>query len=149
MESLEGKRGLPRLKPPFPAIKGLYGGPTVINNVETIATVPPIILNGGKWYASFGPNEKNGGTRLTCLTGHFNKPGVYELPLGYPAKKMIYEVGGGIPNGRELKAFVPGGSSTFLLTREEAESATMDYDWFAKRGEFLGSGGVVAIGMTS
>jgi NADH-quinone oxidoreductase subunit F len=145
MESLEGKRGLPRLKPPFPAIKGLYGGPTVINNVETIATVPPIVLNGGKWYVAFGPNEKNGGTRLTCLTGNFNKPGVYELPLGYPIKKMIYDVGGGIPNGRSLKALVPGGSSTFLLTREEAESATMDYDWFAKRGEFMGSGGVVAI----
>jgi len=144
MESLEGKRGLPRLKPPFPAIKGLYGGPTVINNVETIASIPPIIINGGKWFASFGP-EKNGGARLTCLSGHFNKPGVYELPLGYPAKKLIYDVGGGIPKGRSLKALVPGGSSTFLLTREEAESASMDYDWFAKRGEFLGSGGVVAI----
>jgi NADH-quinone oxidoreductase subunit F len=144
MESLEGKRGIPRIRPPFPAVKGLYGGPTVINNVETLASVPHIILGGGAWYAKFGP-EKNGGTRLTCLSGHFNKNGVYELPLGYPLKKLIYDVGGGIPNGHELKAIVPGGSSTFLLTREEAENINMDFDSFAKRGEFLGSGGVVAV----
>src|SRR5215475_8869433 len=121
MESLEGKRGIPRIRPPFPAVVGLWGGPTVINNVETLASVPHIILMCGQ------------------------KFGVYELPLGYPLKKMIYEVGGGIPNGRKLKAVVPGGSSTFVLTAEEAEGMNMDFDSFGKRGEFLGSGGVVIL----
>ena len=142
MESLEGKRGIPRIRPPFPAVVGLYGGPTVINNVESLAAVPHIILDGGQKFADLG-TPKNGGTRLFCLSGHINKPGVYELPLGYPLKKMIYEVGGGIPGGKKLKAVVPGGSSTFILTAEEAEQMNMDFDSFAKRGEFLGSGGVV------
>src|SRR6184192_4295282 len=115
MESLEGKRGIPRIRPPFPAVVGLWGGPTVINNVESLASVPHIILMGGQKFADYGP-PKNGGTRLFCLSGHINKPGVYELPLGYPMKKLIYEVGGGIPGGKKLKAVVPGGSSTFLLT---------------------------------
>jgi NADH-quinone oxidoreductase subunit F len=142
MESLEGKRGIPRIRPPFPAVVGLWGGPTVINNVETLAAVPHIILMGGQKYAELGP-PKNGGTRLFCLSGHVNKPGVYELRMGYPLKKMIYDVGGGIPNGRKLKAVVPGGSSTYVLTAEEAEELNMDFDTFTQRGEFLGSGGVV------
>jgi len=142
MESLEGKRGIPRIRPPFPAVVGLWGGPTVINNVETLAAVPHIILMGGQKYAELGP-PKNGGTRLFCLSGHINKPGVYELRMGYPLKNMIYDVGGGIPNGNKLKAVVPGGSSTYVLTAEEAEQLNMDFDSFAKRGEFLGSGGVV------
>src|SRR5246127_4396727 len=144
MESLEAKGGIPRTPPPSPAVGGLWGGPTVINNVETLASVPHIILMGGQKFADFGP-PKNGGTRLFALSGHINKPGVYELPLGYPLKKMIYEVGGGIPNGRKLKAVVPGGSSTFVLTAEEAEQMNMDFDSFGKRGEFLGSGGVVIL----
>src|ERR1700748_1354853 len=148
MESLEGKRGIPRIRPPFPAVVGLWGGPTVINNVESLASVAHIILMGGQKFADFGP-PKNGGTRLFCLSGHVNKPGVYELPLGYPLKKMIYEVGGGIPNGRKLKAVVPGGSSTFVLTAEEAEQMNMDFDSFGKRGEFLGSGGVVILDDTT
>src|ERR1700680_933951 len=111
MESLEGKRGIPRIRPPFPAVVGLWGGPTVINNAETLASVPPIILGGADSYAKLG-TPKNGGTRLFCLAGNLNKPGVYELPMGYNLKKMIYEVGGGIPHGRSLKAVVPGGSST-------------------------------------
>ena len=110
MESLEGKRGIPRIRPPFPAVVGLWGGPTVINNAETLANVPHIILGGADWYAKLG-TPKNGGTRLFCLSGNIAKPGVYELPMGYNLKKMIYEVGGGIPNGRTLKAVVPGGSS--------------------------------------
>ena len=110
MESLEGKRGIPRIRPPFPAVVGLWGGPTVINNAETLASVPHIILGGAEWYAKLG-TPKNGGTRLFCLSGNIDKPGVYELPMGYNLKKMIYEVGGGIPNGRKLKAVVPGGSS--------------------------------------
>src|SRR6202158_5180454 len=100
MESLEGKRGIPRIRPPFPAVVGLWGGPTVINNVETLAAVPPIIMGGAEWYSHLG-TPKNGGTRLFCLAGNLNKPGVYELPMGYNLKKMIYEVGGGIPNGRD------------------------------------------------
>ena len=142
MESLEGKRGIPRIRPPFPAVVGLWGGPTVINNVETLASVPHIILDGGQKFADYGP-PKNGGTRLFCLSGHVNKPGVYELPLGYPLEKMIYDVGGGIPGGKKLKAVVPGGSSTVLLTAEEAVNINMDFESFAKTGGFLGSGGVV------
>src|SRR5437868_2654359 len=107
MESLEGKRGIPRIRPPFPAVVGLWGGPTVINNAETLASVPHIILGGAEWYASLGP-PKNGGTRLFCLSGNLERPGVYELPMGYNLKKMIYEVGGGITNGRSLKAVGQG-----------------------------------------
>ena len=138
MESLEGKRGIPRIRPPFPAVVGLWGGPTVINNAETLAAVPHIILGGADWYAKLG-TPKNGGTRLFCLAGHLNKPGVYELPMGYSLKKMIYEVGGGIPNGRSLKAVVPGGSSTPVLLSEEIDIA-MDFDSVAKAGSMLGSG---------
>src|SRR5574340_468764 len=122
MESLEGKRGIPRIRPPFPAVVGLWGGPTIINNVETLASVPHIILNGGPWYAGLG-TPKNGGTRLFCLSGHVNKPGVYELPLGYNLRKMIFEVAGGIPNGRQLKAVVTGGSSCPCLTADEIDVA--------------------------
>src|SRR6204780_1968823 len=110
MESLEGKRGIPRIRPPFPAVVGLWGGPTVINNAETLASVPHIFRIGGAAYAKLG-TERNGGTRLFCLSGDIAKPGVYELPMGYNLKKMIYEVGGGINDGRSLKAVVPGGSS--------------------------------------
>src|SRR3954469_13775661 len=144
MESLEGKRGIPGIGAPFPGVGGLWGGPTVINNAETLASVPHILLGGAEWYAKLGP-EKNGGTRLFCLSGNLERPGVYELPMGYNLKKMIYDVGGGIPNGRKLKAVVPGGSSTFVLTAEEAEQMSMDFDSFGKRGEFLGSGGVVIL----
>src|SRR5437764_3365472 len=139
MESLEGKRGIPRIRPPFPGVGGLWGGPTVINNVEKLAWGPCIILEGGPKCAGLGV-PKNGGTRLFCLSGHVNKPGVYELPLGYPMKKLIYDVGGGIPDRRKLKAVVPGGSSTFVLTAEEAENISCELDSFSKRGEFLGAG---------
>jgi NADH-quinone oxidoreductase subunit F len=143
MESLEGKRGIPRIRPPFPAVVGLWGGPTVINNAETLASVPHIMLSGAEWYAKLGP-PKNGGTRLFCLSGNVAKPGVYELPMGYNLKKMIYAVGGGIPNGRTLKAVVPGGSSTPCLTADEID-INMDFDSVAKAGSMLGSGGVVVI----
>ena len=138
-----GQRGI---RPPFPAVVGLWGGPTVINNVETLAGVPHIILKGGQWYADLGP-PKNGGTRLFCLSGHVRRPGVYELPLGYNLKKMIYEVAGGIPDGHELKAVVPGGSSTPLLASNEIDVA-MDFDTLLKAGTFLGSGGVVVVDET-
>src|SRR5438270_9174535 len=147
MESLEGKRGIPRIRPPFPAVVGLWGGPTVINNAETLASVPHIILGGAEWYAKVG-TPKNGGTRLFCLSGNLEKPGVYELPMGYNLRKMIYEVGGGIPNGRELKAVVPGGSSTPVLLPEEID-ISMDFDSVAKAGSMLGSGGVVVLDDTN
>ena len=127
MESLEGKRGVPRIKPPFPAVVGLYGGPTVINNAETIATVPHVIAMGGEAYAAVG-TPRNGGTRLFGLSGHVERPGVYELPMGYNLKKMIYEVGGGVRGGRRLKAVVPGGSSTPVLLPEEIEALGMDFE---------------------
>jgi NADH-quinone oxidoreductase subunit F len=144
MESLEGKRGVPRIKPPFPAVVGLYGGPTVINNAETIATVPPIINMGAAAYAAVG-TPRNGGTRLFCISGHVERPGVYELPMGYSLKKMIYDVAGGIRGGRKLKAVVPGGSSTPVLLPEEIENLGMDFDQVGKAGSMLGSGGVVVI----
>jgi NADH-quinone oxidoreductase subunit F len=147
MESLEGKRGIPRIRPPFPAVVGLWGGPTVINNAETLASVPHIILGGSEWFAKLGP-AKNGGTRLFCLSGHLERPGVYELPMGYNLKKMIYEVGGGIPEGRKLKAVLPGGSSTPVLAADEVD-VSMDFDSLAKAGSMLGSGGVVILDETA
>ena len=146
MESLEGKRGIPRIRPPFPAVVGLYGGPTVINNAETIATVPHILRMGGEAYAKVG-SERNGGTRLFCLSGHVERPGVYELPMGYNLKKMIYEVASGIRGGRKLKAVVPGGSSTPVLLPEEIDIG-MDFDQVGKAGSMLGSGGVVVLDET-
>jgi NADH-quinone oxidoreductase subunit F len=147
MESLEGKRGVPRIRPPFPAVVGLWGGPTVINNVETLASVPHIMLGGGEWYASLG-TPKNGGTRLFCLSGHVANPGVYELPLGYNLKKMIFEVGGGIRGGNKLKAVTPGGSSTPVLKADECDVG-MDFDQLMKAGSMLGSGGVVVLDHTT
>jgi NADH-quinone oxidoreductase subunit F len=143
MESLEGKRGNPRIKPPFPAVVGLYGCPTVINNVETLSSVPSVILEGGETYANRG-TPKNGGTRLLCVGGHVNKPGIYEIPLGMNMKLFIDEVAGGIRNGKKLKAVVPGGSSCPLLTAAEIDIA-MDYDTVAKAGSMMGSGGMVVL----
>src|ERR1700678_3498218 len=148
MESLEGKRGIPRIRPPFPAVVGLYGGPTIINNAETIANAPHILLMGGEAYAKLG-TERNGGTRLFCLSGDVAKPGVYELPMGYNLKKAIYEVGGGIKGGRTLKAVVPGGSSCPVLLPSEIETLGMDFDQLSKAGSMLGSGGVVVIDDTT
>jgi NADH-quinone oxidoreductase subunit F len=142
LESLEGKRGVPRIRPPFPAVVGAFQCPTILNNVETFCAVPPILRDGGAAFAALGV-PKAGGTKLTCLSGHINKPGVYELPLGFPVKKMIEEVGGGMRNGKKLKAFIPGGSSCPVLTAAECEGLTMDYDAMAKAKTMLGSGGVV------
>jgi NADH-quinone oxidoreductase subunit F len=143
MESLEGKRGYPRIKPPFPAVVGLYGCPTIINNVETLSAVPAIIREGGEAYANRG-TPKNGGTRLLCVAGHVNKPGIYEIPLGMNMKKFIYEMAGGIPNGKKLKAVIPGGSSCPLMAADEID-LPMDYDAVAKAGSMLGSGGMVVM----
>jgi NADH-quinone oxidoreductase subunit F len=143
MESLEGKRGYPRIKPPFPAVVGLYGCPTVINNAETLCSVPAIVRMGGEAYAALG-TPKNGGTRMLCISGHVVKPGVYEVPLGLNMKKFIYEVVGGIPGGKKLKAVIPGGSSCPFLTADEID-IPMDYDSLAKAGSMLGSGGMVVM----
>ena len=141
MESLEGKRGYPRIRPPFPAVVGLYGCPTVINNAETLSTVPALIRMGGEAYAGLG-TPRNGGTRLYSISGHVKRPGVYELPLGFPLRRLIEEVAGGVPHGKKLKAVIPGGSSCPLLSADEIDVA-MDFDSLAKIGSMLGSGGTV------
>ncbi|MCS6804278.1 MAG: NADH-quinone oxidoreductase subunit NuoF [Acidobacteriota bacterium] len=147
LESLEGKRGYPRIKPPFPALVGLYGCPTVVNNVETIASVPPIIVNGGDWFRRLG-TEKSGGTRLFAVSGHVERPGVYERPLGYPLKQLIEDCGG-VRGGRKLKAVIPGGTSAPILTAEEAETITLDFEALAAIGSMLGSGGVIVMDETT
>src|ERR1700688_3099832 len=147
LDSLEGTRGIPRMKPPFPAVAGAWASPTLLNNVETFSAIPPILRDGGAAFAALG-TPKNGGTRLLCISGHVNKPGVYELPLGYPMLKAIYEVAGGIPGGKKLKAVVPGGSSCPLLKADECD-IPMDYDSLAKVGSMLGSGGMVVLDETT
>jgi NADH-quinone oxidoreductase subunit F len=145
LESLEGKKGQPRLKPPyFPATMGLYYSPTILNNVETYAAVPWIIRNGGDAYAAIG-TEKSKGTKLISASGHINKPGVYEIEMGYPFKRFLEEECGGVLNGGKLKAVIPGGSSVPILRAEDIEEATMDYEGWNKLGTFLGSGGVIVI----
>jgi NADH-quinone oxidoreductase subunit F len=143
LDSIEGKRGIPRLKPPFPAVVGAWQCPTILNNVETYCAVPAIIRDGGAAFAALG-TPKNGGTRLFCLSGHVNKPGVYELPLGFNLLRMINEVGGGIRNGKKLKAVIPGGSSCPVLKADECDLA-MDFDTVAKAKSMLGSGGVIVM----
>jgi NADH-quinone oxidoreductase subunit F len=143
LESIEGKRGHPRLKPPFPAVVGLYGAPTVINNVETLANIPHIIENGAEWYASIG-TERNTGTRLFGVSGHVKKRGVYELPMGTPLKELIYDHCGGMRDGRQLKAIVPGGSSVPVMTADQID-VPLDFDSVAKAGSMLGSAGVIVM----
>jgi NADH-quinone oxidoreductase subunit F len=120
LNSLEGRRGWPRLKPPFPAVKGLFQEATIVNNVETLMNIPPIIEKGGEWFAGLGIG-KSGGTRMLCVSGHVNKPGVFELPMGIPFKDVIYGVCGGIPGGRKLKGLIPGGSSMPPLDASELD----------------------------
>ncbi|HZN11467.1 MAG TPA: NADH-quinone oxidoreductase subunit NuoF, partial [Blastocatellia bacterium] len=148
LESLEGKRGHPRLKPPFPAVVGLYGGPTVVNNVETLAAVPWIMVNGGEAYKALG-TEKSGGTKMFTVSGHVARPGNYEVPMGYPMMRLINEEGGGVAGGRRLKAVIPGGSSVPIITPEEAEKCNMDYESIAAVGSMLGSGGLIVMDETA
>jgi NADH-quinone oxidoreductase subunit F len=143
LESIEGRRGHPRLKPPFPAVVGLYDSPTIINNVETLANVPHIIRNGADWYASIGV-ERNAGTRLFGVSGHVQKRGVYELPMGTSLRELIFEHCGGMRNGRKLKAVVPGGSSVPVLTADQID-VSLDFDSIAKAGSMLGSAGVIVM----
>ncbi len=144
IESLEGKRGHPRNKPPFPAIVGFNKSPTIVNNVETLATVPYIMKHGALAYRKYG-TEKSAGTKLFCVSGHVQKPGVYEVPMGINFKRFLYETCGGPLPGREFKAVIPGGSSVPIITKAEAESdeCTMDYEGFTKVGTMLGSGAVI------
>jgi len=144
MNSIEGKRGNPRIKPPFPAAAGLFGLPTTINNVETLAAVPHIITRGAAWYKSLClSNPKSTGTKLFSVCGHVQRPGNYEVTLGFPLKDLIYDMCGGPPAGRTLKACIPGGSSVPILTREETEACLLDYEGVVERGSMLGSGGVI------
>ena len=143
LESLEGKKGQPRFKPPFPASFGLYGKPTTINNTETFAAVPWIIRNGGQPYLEIGkPN--NGGTKLFSVSGDVERPGNYEIPLGTPFSTLL-ELAGGVRKGRTLKAVIPGGSSSPVLPAEQMMACTMDYDSIAKAGSMLGSGAVIVM----
>jgi NADH-quinone oxidoreductase subunit F len=144
INSLEGKKGYPRNKPPFPAVKGFYGAPTVVNNVETLANVPWIVARGGAAYAALG-NKANPGHRLFGLSGHVNRPGLYERPTGYPLRKLIFEDAGGILGGKALKAVIPGGSSTPVLAAGEIEALTLDAASLQQAGSMLGSGGVIVI----
>jgi NADH-quinone oxidoreductase subunit F len=145
LESLEGKRGQPRLRPPFPPPYGLYGKPTVVNNVETLTNVPLIITNGADWYRSFG-TEKSSGTKIFSLSGRVNKPGNYELPLGTTFRELIFEHGGGILDGHEIKAIMAAGaSSALIVANEEALDTPMDYESVPKLGAQLGSASVIII----
>jgi NADH-quinone oxidoreductase subunit F len=143
IESLEGKRAYPRIKPPFPAVYGLFGCPTIVNNVETLACVPHIVARGAEWFRSIGP-EKSPGPKLYCVSGHVARPGVYELPMGTPLREIIYEHAGGIPNGRQLKGVIPGGASMPVFTPAEID-VPMDMDSVQKAGSFLGSAGIIVM----
>jgi NADH-quinone oxidoreductase subunit F len=143
LDSLEGKRGNPRLKPPFPAIEGLYHGPTLINNVETLATVPAIMRLGGKEYASLG-TETSTGTKVVSVSGDVQKPGNYEIELGIPSRELIYDLAGGPFPGREIKFWFPGGSSSPVLTKDDLD-IPYDFDSMAKAGSMLGSGAVIVV----
>ncbi len=143
MNSLEGKKGLPRFKPPFPANFGLYGCPSNINNTETYASVPVILEKGGKWFADLGP-PKNGGTKIFCVSGHVNKPGNFEVPMGTPFAELL-EMAGGMLNGAKLKAVIPGGSSMPVLPADVMMKTNMDFDSIMQAGSMLGSGGVMVM----
>jgi NADH-quinone oxidoreductase subunit F len=143
LDSLEGKRGNPRLKPPFPAIEGLYHGPTLINNVETLATVPAIVEMGGEDYAKLGA-EGSTGTKLVSVSGDVQRPGNYEIELGIPSRELIYGLAGGPPEGREVKFWFPGGSSAPVLTKDDLD-VPYDFDSMAKAGSMLGSGAVIVV----
>jgi NADH-quinone oxidoreductase subunit F len=146
MNSIEGKRGNPRIKPPFPAVAGVFGMPTTINNVETLAAVPHIITRGAEWYKSLClGNPKSTGTKLVSVCGHVQRPGNYEVTMGTPMRDILYDMCGGPPPGRTFKAVIPGGSSVPIMTREEAEEALFDYEGVVARGSMLGSAGMIVM----
>jgi NADH-quinone oxidoreductase subunit F len=142
LDALEGKRGNPRLKPPFPAVQGLYGGPTLINNVETLSNVPHIVRHGAKWFRGFG-TEQSPGTKVVSVSGGVRRPGNYEVELGIPTRELIYDLAGGPLPGREVKAIYPGGSSSPVLTAAEAMDLPYSFEAMAEAGSMLGSGSVI------
>ena len=137
IESLEGKRAQPRIKPPFPAAEGLYGCPTAVNNVETLCNVPAIITRGVEWYTSLGP-EKNGGPKLFCVSGHVKRPGTYEAHMGITLRELIYDYAGGIRNDRQIKAIIPGGSSVNVILPDKLDTLA-SFDALVAAGTMLGS----------
>ncbi len=146
MNSLEGQRGNPRIKPPFPAVSGVFGQPTTINNVETLAAVPEIIMKGAAWYKGMSlSNPKSTGTKLYSVCGNIRYPGTYEVVMGFPFGEFLNDVCGGALDGRKLKAVIPGGASVPIQTMEEANATLMDYEGFVAQGSMLGSGGVIVI----
>lgn len=147
LESLEGKKGQPRFKPPFPANVGLYGKPTTINNTESLSSVPSIVRNGAEWFKSFGV-ENSGGVKCFSVSGHVNNPGNFEINMGTPFKDLL-EMAGGVKDGRKLKAVIPGGSSVPVVPAEIMMDLTMDYDSIAKAGSMLGSGAVIVMDETT
>ncbi len=144
LESLEGKRGLPRVKPPFPATHGLYGKPTVVNNVETLANLPHIMNRGAEWFASIGSPPKSTGTRVFCVSGHVKRPGNYEVPMGMTVRELVYDYAGGMRSDKPLKAFIPGGASAPFLTPAHLD-VKLDFESVAAAGSMLGSGGVTVM----
>ena len=146
MNSIEGKRGNPRIKPPFPAAVGLFGMPTTINNVETLAAVPHILNRGAAWYKGLClSNPKSTGTKLFSVCGHVMKPGNYEITMGFPMRDLIFDLAGGMRPGRRLKAVIPGGSSVPIMTAEEAEGTLCDYEGIQEKGSMLGSAGFIVL----
>ena len=143
IESLEGKRAYPRIKPPFPAVHGLFGCPTIVNNVETLACVKHIVARGASWFRGIGP-DSGPGPKLYCVSGHVERPGVYELPMGTSLREIIEVHAGGVPAGRRLKAVIPGGSSVPVLKADEID-VNMDFDSVAKAGSMLGSAGIIVM----
>jgi len=143
IESLEGKRAYPRIKPPFPAVYGLFGCPTIVQNVETLTCLPSIVQNGPAWFKAIGP-ESGPGPKIYCVSGHVEKPGLYELPMGMPLRAVIYDYAGGIRSGKQLKAVMPGGSSFPILTPDEID-VRMDFDSMRKINAFLGTAGIIVM----
>ena len=147
IESLEGKRGIPRSKPPYPAQKGLWEKPTIVQNVETLSNIPHIILNGAKWYSGIG-TEKSKGMKIFCVSGHVNSPGNFELPLGTPLREIIYEHAGGIRMGHDIKAIIPGGSSTPIISAERI-AVPMAFETLQAAGTALGTGAIIVMDETT
>ncbi len=145
LSSLEGERGHPKLKPPFPASEGVYRQPTIINNVETLFNVPFIVQHGAEWYRGFG-TQRSPGPKLFSISGHVKKPGVYELPLGTPLRTLIYDCAGGPLNGKPIKAVIPGGASTPMLPAAMIDQVNLDFESLMEAGSMLGSGAVIVIG---
>lgn len=144
LESLEGKRGLPRVKPPFPATHGLYNKPTVVNNVETLANLPHILNRGAEWFAAIGSPPKSSGTRIFCVSGHVKRPGNFEVPMGTTLRELIFEHAGGMRSDKPLKAIIPGGASAPFFTPEHLD-VKLDFESVAQAGSMLGSGGVTVM----